>query len=289
MNDMNKPLSLDEFIALNFRYANHWNPNSEYSDKELEGATRILEADLKHFKEEDRDFVIQSFACLIRSIKANKKQLEKWDEKQFQKKGESWQHYDKMIPEFNRVMQSFYCGINGELDHGEKIFPITEIIFKGDLTDEKIVLSGPILAIIKAMFDSFNMTMWDGQKEAMKKYSKKLYEEYEEFMLQWQILTAEGGTIASQLVKNREEDRKESALNRYKYTIANNVHLALKRLVKSNSSASYPSLHKRIIGKLLHEVDLFEYLGYTTDKDIENFIKRGSPENLKTRINKPKK
>lgn len=281
---MNKPLSLDEFIALNFRYANHWNPNSEYSDKELEGAKRILEADLKHFKEEDRDFVIQSFACLIRSIKANKKQLEKWDEKQFQKKGESWQQYHKMIPEFNRVMQSFCFGINGE-----KIFPITEVIFKGDLTEEKIVLSGPILDIIRAMFMAFDKVYSKEDKEKMKQFSRDLYEEYEEFMLQWQVLNADGGTIASQLVKNREETRKESALNRYKYTIANNVHIALKRLVKSNSSASYPSLHKRIIGKLLNEVELFEYLGYTTDKDIENFIKRGSPQNLKTRINKANK
>lgn len=286
---MNKPLTLYEFIALNFRYANHLNPSSEYSDKELEGATRILEADLNHFKEEDRDFVIQSFACLIRSIRANKSYLEGWNEEQFLKKGESWQQYHKMIPEFNRVMQSFYYDINSQLEHGEKIFPITEVIFKGDLTDEKIVLSGPILAIIQAMFDSFNMTMWDGQKEAMKKYSIELYEKYEEFMLQWEILNAEGGTIASQLIKNREEDRREAALNRYKYTIAYNVHLALKILAKSDSSASYPSLHKRIIGKLLNEVGLFEYLGYTTDKDIENFIKRGSPENLKTRINKPKK
>ena len=285
---MNKPSNLDEFIALNFRYANHWNPYSEYSDIELKAAKRVLEADLKHFKEEDRDFVIQSFACLIRSIRTNKTYLDGWDESQLQMKGESWRQYHRMIPEFNRVMQSFHYGTKAQLDHGENIFPITEVIFKGG--KDKIVLSGPILDIIKAMFNSFNGFMWDSRKESMKQYSRELYEAYEEFIMQWNIVNAEGGTIASQLVKNREESKKESALNRYKYTIAHNVHLALKGLVKSKSSANYPSLHKRIIGKLLEEVKLFEYLGYTTDKDIENFIKRGSPEMLKTtRTKKPKK
>lgn len=272
---MSQPLNIHEFIALHFRYACHWNPSCEYSAFELEGARRIIEADMKHFNPSDKDFLIQSFACLLRSIIATKASFEEWDEGGFQRKGESWKLYHEMIPEFNRAMQCFYYGSKSQLEHGEKTFPITEVVFKGDLKDERIVLSGPVLGILKAMFDSFNRTMWDSQQVAMREYSFELYEKFQEFMMQWQILNADKGTLAKQLIKNREEESKETALNRYKYNIAYNVHLALKGLALRKTSASYPSLHKRIIGKLLQEVGLFNYLGYTTDKDIENFIKRG--------------
>ena len=284
---MDKPLRIEEFIALKFRYACHWNTECKYSDIELKGARKILEADLKYFRDEDKDLVIQSFASLIKSINAIKKGYDKCNEKAFQRKGESWRQDHKMTAEFNRVMQCFRYGSYGKLEHGGNIFPITEVIFKGEKTEDKIVLSGPILEMLREMFISLSRVWSKGDEQKLEAYSAGLYRAYKKYMMEWMILNAEG--LSSQLIKNREEDKKETALNRYKYSIAYNVHLALKGLTKSKSSASYPSLHKRIIGKLLNEVELFEYLGYTTDKDIENFIKRGSPENLKTRINKPKK
>lgn len=284
---MNKPLSLYEFIVLNFPYAIHLNPNSEFSADELKMATRILEADKKSFNEDDLGLILMAFACLIRSIKASKKQLEKWDEKQFQKKGDSWKQYHKMIPEFNRVMQSFCYGINSQLAHGEKIFPITEVIFKGDLK-ERIVLSGHILDIIRAMFVAFDKVYSKEDKEKMKQYSRDLYEEYEEFMLQWQVLNADGGTIASQLVKNRELSRKQTAINKYKYSIAYNVHIALKGLTKGKASTAIPALHKKIIGRLLNEVGLFDYYGNVSNSDVKDLILQGNP-NFKKGGKEPKK
>ncbi|HMT74649.1 MAG TPA: hypothetical protein PKA77_11325 [Chitinophagaceae bacterium] len=273
---MKKDSLLYDYIIKNFPYAIHLNHTCEYSDKEIKGAMRVLEADFKYFKDADRDFVIQSFACLIKSVNANKAYLEGWDENEFQKKGESWKQYHKMIPEFNRAMQSFKYETNSQLEHGEKIFPIKEVIFKGGKTEEKIVLTGPILAIIKAMFDSFYETLWDSQKDAMKRYSWELYEAYEKFMSEWQILNTEGGTLASQLIRNREENKKRTAINKYKNSTAYNIHLALKALAVSKSSAKIPAFHNRIIGKLLNEVNLFDYYGNSSNSEVRDLINLGN-------------
>ena len=67
------------------------------------------------------------------------------------------------------------------------------------------------------------------------------------------------------------------------YSISYHVHCAINRIVKKEPVAKYPSLNKRIIGKLLKSVGLFEYPGnYSTvfDKEIENLIKRGHPLNI---------
>ena len=273
---MKKSRLLYDYIIKNFPYAIHLNPNCEYSDKEIKGAMSVLEADLKHFKDEDRDFIIKSFACLIWSIKANLTYFEGWTENEFQKKGESWRQYHKMIPEFNRAMQSFYYETNSQLDHGEKIFPICKVIFEGEKKEEKIVLSGPILAILKAMFDSFNETLLDSQKDAMKRYSWELYEAYERFMSEWQILNTEGETLANQLIKNREENKKRTAINKYKNSIAYNIHVTLKTLSKIKSSAKIPAFHNRIIGKLLNQVNLYDWFGNGANSEIKDLIHLGS-------------
>lgn len=279
------------FIVNKIPYAIHFNPNCEYSAEEYDKSKKLLELDLKAFKENEQKYMIQSFACLLRSINSYKQVFENWENKDFKEKGETWKQYHKMIPEFNRVMQSLvFKNYRGNLEVGGKLFPIQEIIFQGAETGDKIVLSGPILEIFRAMFKSFDDVISEEDKKRMKEFSNDLYKAWQEFMKEWSVLTADGA-LAKQLRKNREETEIEKALARYKYTIAYNIHSALIRLVNRKSSAKYPSLNKRIIGKLLNEAGLFDYNGWVDDKNIENFIIRGNPERPEniTKTKKPKK
>ena len=69
------------FIVENLPYATHMNPNCDFSQEEFDESKRILETDLKHFKETDHLRIVLTFACLIRSIKNEIKQLQQLDEK----------------------------------------------------------------------------------------------------------------------------------------------------------------------------------------------------------------
>ena len=69
-----------KFTVENLPYAIHLNPNCEFSQEEFDESKKILETDLTYFKGADQLRIIQAFACLIRSIKNDVKQLEqlKW-------------------------------------------------------------------------------------------------------------------------------------------------------------------------------------------------------------------
>jgi len=287
MNDMTKEKQeLWHFVVNKLPYATHMNPNCEYSEEEYEMAKEIIEPDFSQFKEQEHVLIIQTFACLIRSIKKSKLELDKWKERDFKEKGESWKQYHKMIPEFNRAMQSMvFENYKGRLKNGAMLFPVKRIIFEGDnpKDDEKVILEGPILNIIWAMFKGFDDVTSKEDQNRMKDFSYDLYDAYSKFMMEWAVANSEDATIGKSVKKNREETGKEGALKTIKYDISYTVHFALNGLTKEKSSAKYPSLNKRIIGKLLNKVDLFNFEGeYSTvfDKDIEYFIKMGHPENI---------
>ena len=274
------------FVVNKLPYATHMNPNCEYSQEEYEVAKEILEPDLIHFRENECINAIQAFACLIRSIKVNKEDLKKWKDGDFKEKGESWKQYHQMIPEFNRVMQSLvYENYKGQLENGQVLFPIKRIIFEGNSPkdNEKAILEGPILGIVRAMFRAFDEVTSEQDKERMRNFSYELYSEYSIFMSEWNVVNSEEGTIGKSVKKNREETAIEGALKSYKYAISFHVHYSLNDLTKVKPSAKYPSLNKRIIGKLLNKVGLFDFNGnYSTvfDKEIEYLIKMGQPENI---------
>ncbi len=268
-----------DFITKRLPYATMYNPECDYSPEEYKAAKAILEPDLSKFKENEHKKVIEAIACLLVSIKRGLSEFEKMNDEEFKQRGENWRQYHKMIPEFNRVMQSLvYDPYKGELA-GKMLFPIRRIIFEGEYPkdNEKAILEGPILEIIRAMFKAFDDVVSKQDQERLRNFSYDLYEAYTEFMMQWAVVSSEEGTLGSSVKEVREETIIDTALNKYKYTLAYNIHASLFKLSIHETSAKIPSLHKRIVGKILQEVKLFDYGGYIDDKQIENFIKRGMP------------
>lgn len=278
-----------EFIMNEFPFAFYGNSKNEYSNEEYNLAQNHLKPYLKYLNSVNKKLLFQTFACLIRSIKNIKSEFERnWTDKSFKEKGLSWNQYYKMIFEFNRVLQSFYYETyEGELEYYGKLFPIKKVIFKGAKKKQEIVLEGHILEILRGIFNSFNSVYGKTNTELMKDFSFSFYAAYQEFMMQWQILTAEEGTIAKQLIKNRQESSKVTAFNKYKYQSAYYIHLFLEKN-STKEKAKYPAWHCRFIGEFFELLGFSSYLGYTDNKKIQNWIGRGNPANL-TQTRKSKK
>ena len=295
---MQKDTILLEFIVTKFKYALFFNLDCEYSDNEYSIAKKLLKPDLRHFKKNEEELVIQAFACLFRSINNNLEILDKTKEADIKTNSESWQqHYDKTI-ELNRVIESFTY--KTRLDMGKilgKTFPIEKVIFQGSLDEDKIVIEGTSLELIRQLFISLHGMKTQEEKQGMNDFSHNLYNTFEEYRFHFNCLLAAEDTIASQAIKISTSKDKKKVIKIFKYSIAFNLHSSLKGLLNIKSTAKYPSIHKKIIGKILNEFKLFEFKeGYSAafDKDMENFITRGDPKKPKkaentTKTKKPKK
>ena len=272
------------FILKNIPSALHMSPKWEYSDEDYKGARKVLKDDLRHFKEEDREFVTQSFACLIKSIMAYKQQLEDLNENSLQENGEAWKQYYEMIPELNRVLECFHYSVNTDSGTSGKIFPIKKIVFEGGdkiqkggkYEIEKIVLEGTIIGFVGKMFAALDRVYSKQDLERLREFSDELYNAYITYMTEFRILTSEDGTLGTRLTKVRKMTDKQRAITSYKHYIASNVHYSLNKLVQKKSPAKYPAINTRIIGKLLEEVSLDTYVPPFDNKKIANFISRGN-------------
>jgi hypothetical protein len=272
--------NLRDFIRSQFQFAIHLNPEFKFSEEDLLAAKSILGEDIEFLRPDSRELLAQSFACLIASVKAYKSLLWDWDERSFLGKGQSWRDYHSMIADICRVLHSFSYGEGQELEFGGQTFEITEVIFKGERKNDSIKISGPILSLIRAMFDSFNSVCLSNNSSLMKSYSEDLYEEYELFKMQKSFLAPEKETFSGYLVEMREAKRLDQAKNNYRNTVAFQVHMAIKAQSELQSDAAIPAYHKRIIGRLLEEVGMIEYFGHHSDSQVANFIVRGNPKQL---------
>ena len=281
-------MELWSFMRDNLPFALYGNVNNEYSKEEYHLAEEIIMTYLKKFKRVNEKLLIESIACLLKHIKYVRDSYDTIMTTEYMKeKGKFWNEYHKMIFEFNRVIESFNLNPESNYSSLGKIFPVEKIIFKGNRKGQEITLSGHVLTYLKAMFNSFNSVYTEGQKEKMKEFSFQLHSAHEEFISEWLILNAEEGTLAKDLINNREESNKETAFNRYKHKTAFYIHQFLKKN-SSNTKAVCPAWHCKLIGTIYSHLDMVEYLDYTDNKKIQNWIERGSPNNT-TRTKKSKK
>lgn len=242
-------MELWKFMMDNLAFAFYGNTSNEYSEEEYNLAKRSLKPYLSIIQDLDEKLLIQSFACVIRHIKYVKNYYDKtWTNKTMKEKGASWNQYHKMIFEFNRAMHSMTYGFEGELENCGKTFPIKKIIFRGAKKKQSIELEGHILEILRGIFFSFNSVYSKKNEQMMKDFSFDFYEAYQEFMMQWQILNAEQGTIAKGVIQAREESSIETAFNRYRNRTAFFIHSFIKKYEKS--IAKIPEWHKKFIGEL---------------------------------------
>jgi hypothetical protein len=268
-------MKLWNFIKDNLAFAFYGNTGAEYSNEEYGRAKESLKPYLSKIQGLNEDLLNQSFACVIRHIKYVKNDYDKtWTAESMKAKGKKWSQYHTMIFEFNRVLQSFRYRFDGELESWGKTFPIQKVIFKGAKKKQSIELEGDILEILGGIFDSFNSLYSKTGEEMMRNFSRDFYEAYIEFQGQWNILNAEEGTLARQLIKNREESSPETAFNGYRNKTAFYIHSFIKRHDKSTKKI--PEWHKKFIG------DLFISCGIAHDekakragRDKEARIERG--------------
>lgn len=269
-------------IDSSFPYACHCNGDYKFSLSELELAKNTIKPYLSKFIKVDEEVLYKSFAILIRSMKNNIEELNNWDKDSFKEKGKNWKEYHEMIKNFYMVMQSFFIDMEFELEEGGKTFPIKKVTFeggnkikvKGKYVPPKIEIEGEALSFIKDMFYSWSTTYSKEDQQRMKDFSFQLYQSYSKFKYQWEKINSGKGSIGERLVKNLNNPDKETALNRYKFQTAYYIHQYLKNNSKKET-AKIPSWHCELIGKLFTELKLAEWLDYTDNKSIANWINLG--------------
>ena len=273
---MRKQIELWQYITKNFPYANHVNGNCEYSEEEYNMAKKLLDQVSGKLKKEDNHFIIQSFACLIRSINTNISGFNETDSKYFKEKGEMFKQYHKMIHDFEQVIFNSSLVDNYKSDKNDSFFPIKEVVFKGPKTKDKIILKGPILDIIKKMLIAISDTISEEDKKRMKDFSSSLYNAYENYWFNYKLLNTDESNLAKKVVRSREETKLEIALNQYKYQTAFNIHCFLKNN-SARTSTKVPAWHCNFIGLLFSDLGLSDYVDYTDNKTIRNWIEWGNP------------
>lgn len=275
-----RPKELHEFIRNNFPYATLINPYNEYSEEEYKAAKNIISKEEKHFKRDQIELVIQSFACLLNSVKKHIEQTSAIDEKILEDYGNENEEYHRMILNFNKVVQSFYYNFEGNLENEGKIFPIKQVIFKGSHTGESITFEGKILKeIFEPMYIFFDEIYSKQAKEEIKKIRLnplhfsaliELLDAYEEYHSLLSFLIVNPDKTKHSLRKKFEETEKNNILDRIKIDVAKSSYGFLEKLNENGSSWKC-----NIIGLILEALDLFKYSGHVDDKKtIKNWIKR---------------
>lgn len=270
-------LILWQFLIKNFAYALNANPEAEFSEEEYNIAKEALQADLKNFKKDEQEMVIQSLACLVKSLKCHKYAIEGYKDSSLEEKAKSYKQYHKMILELHKVINSLAYG--EFITKEQSYFNVTKITFEGAKQKEKIVLKGEILEIIKDVFQPFLDLQTKESKQKMKEFSRSYYQAYEEYYKELVILTAEEAPLAKRRKKILEEDSKQDLIAITKKDAAFYCHIFFKnKSIKQTDGV--PSWHTRIIAKLFNKVGLIEYLGDSEGEDVDtlktinNWIKR---------------